>query len=71
MIDFNTYKQLHSDSYNFRSTYSNSEYPSLEEVGGVTMDSDDPPPGYEIFVFPGTIVGYNLRQKKWSKYWFI
>ncbi|KAF2802194.1 P-loop containing nucleoside triphosphate hydrolase protein [Mytilinidion resinicola] len=29
------------------------------------MEADEPPPSPEIYAFPDTIIGYNLRSKKW------
>ncbi|KAF5594801.1 AAA family ATPase [Fusarium pseudoanthophilum] len=66
MIDFNTYKQLHSDSHKFKTAYSSLTNPNRKEMDAAVMKSDDPPHGAELFVFPNTIVGYNLRQKKWQ-----
>ncbi|KAF5693478.1 AAA family ATPase [Fusarium globosum] len=66
MIDFNTYKQLHSDSQKFKSAYSSLTRPNRKEMDAAVMECDDPPDGAELLVFPNTIVGYNLRQKKWQ-----
>ncbi|PNP60836.1 hypothetical protein FNYG_14456 [Fusarium nygamai] len=66
MIDFNTYKQLHSDSHKFKTAYSSLTSPNRTEMNAAVMECDDPPHGAELFVFPNTIVGYNLRQKKWQ-----
>ncbi|KAH7196524.1 uncharacterized protein B0J16DRAFT_1317 [Fusarium flagelliforme] len=65
MIDFNTYKQLHSDSTNFKTTYLSLGDPERREIDAALMDGDELPEGSESFVFPSTVVGYNLRQKKW------
>lgn len=67
MIDFNTYKQLHSDSNKFKTTYLSPASTDRKEMEAKVMECDDPPQGPELFVFPSTIVGYNLRQKKWRK----
>lgn len=67
MIDFTTYKQLHSDSTNFKTTYLSLLDPNRREMDAALMDGDELPEGSEPFVFPSTIVGYNLRQKKWRK----
>lgn len=64
MIDFNTYKQLHSDSQKFKIAYSSLTRPNRKEMDAAVMECDDPPDGAELLVFPNTIVGYNLRQKK-------
>ncbi|KAF5581113.1 AAA family ATPase [Fusarium pseudocircinatum] len=66
MIDFNTYKQLHSDSRKFKIAYSSLTSPYRKEMDAAVMECDDPPYGAELLVFPNTIVGYNLRQKKWQ-----
>ncbi|EWG38425.1 hypothetical protein FVEG_01636 [Fusarium verticillioides 7600] len=66
MIDFNTYKQLHSDSHKFKIAYSSLSSPNRKEMDAKVMECDDPPHGAELLVFPNTIVGYNLRQKKWQ-----
>ncbi|GKT55434.1 AAA family ATPase [Colletotrichum tofieldiae] len=66
MIDFNTYKQLHSDSYKFRSAYPFLDNPDRKEMKADIWELDDPPSGQELYIFPSTMVGYNLRQKKWQ-----
>ncbi|RKL45098.1 hypothetical protein BFJ72_g3748 [Fusarium proliferatum] len=66
MIDFNTYKQLHSDSQKSKVAYSSLTRPDRKEMDAAVMECDDPPDGAELLVFPNTIVGYNLRQKKWQ-----
>ncbi|KAI6758223.1 hypothetical protein HG530_010463 [Fusarium avenaceum] len=66
MIDFNTYKQLHSDSIKFKTTYLSPASTDRKEMEAKVMECDDPPQGPELFVFPSSIVGYNLRQKKWQ-----
>ena len=62
MIDFPTYKQLHP---------SDSETVVLpgdrEEILPERMDLDEPPSAPELFLFPSTIIGFNLRRKKWGK----
>ena len=67
MIDFDTYKQLHSDSKNFAEAYPELRSRKRKEMDASIMDSEQMPEGSESFVFPSTIVGYNLRQKKWRK----
>ncbi|RBA15443.1 hypothetical protein FPRO05_12517 [Fusarium proliferatum] len=66
MIDFNTYKQLHSDSQMFKAAYSSLTRLNRKEMDTAVMECDDPPDGAELLVLPNTIVGYNLRQKKWQ-----
>ncbi|RGP66302.1 aaa family atpase [Fusarium sporotrichioides] len=66
MIDFNTYRQLHSDSHKFKTAYSSLTNPHRKGMDSSLMECDEPPQGAELFCFPSTIVGYNLRQKKWQ-----
>ncbi|PKY02830.1 P-loop containing nucleoside triphosphate hydrolase protein [Aspergillus campestris IBT 28561] len=60
MIDFPTYKQLH---------FSEPKIPRIvgkgEQISAERMDLDEPPPAPELFLFPTTIIGFNLRRKKW------
>jgi hypothetical protein len=65
MIDFNTYKQLHSNSPKFKEAYPLLNKRDRKEMDPVLMENDDPPQGPELFVFPSTNLGFNLRQKKW------
>ncbi|KAF4986749.1 hypothetical protein FDECE_15783 [Fusarium decemcellulare] len=65
MVDFDTYKKLHSDSYQFQRAYPFLGKPGRKEMGAAVMDCEDAPQGPELLVFPSTIIGYNLRQKKW------
>ncbi|KAH0565265.1 hypothetical protein GP486_001346 [Trichoglossum hirsutum] len=60
MIDFSTYKKLHSDSPAFKR-------PRLdrEEMAPEVIKQDEPPSAPDLFLFPPTIIGYNLRRKKW------
>ncbi|KAL3605320.1 hypothetical protein FPOAC2_00263 [Fusarium poae] len=66
MVDFNTYKQLHSDSYKFKMAYPSLTNPNRKEMDPALMECDEPPQVPELFVFPSTVVGYNLRHKKWQ-----
>lgn len=70
MIDFNTYKELHSNSPKFVTTHSRATDPGRKEIDASAMLCDTPPSGPEIFAFPNTLIGYNLRQKKWRKWKF-
>lgn len=67
MVDFNTYTQLHSDSAAFKRKYQMND-PFVQRMDPSMLETDDPPPKPEIYVFPDTIVGYNLRSKKWGEY---
>ncbi|GKU09061.1 unnamed protein product [Fusarium langsethiae] len=66
MVDFNTYKQLHSDSNKFKIAYPSLTNPYRKQMDPSLMECDEPPEGSELFIFPSTVVGYNLRQKKWQ-----
>jgi hypothetical protein len=68
MVDFNTYTQLHSDSAAFKRKYPHGNDPVTQRMDLSVMEADDPPPSPEIYAFPNTIVGYNLRSKKWGVY---
>ncbi|CAG7561233.1 unnamed protein product [Fusarium equiseti] len=65
MIDFDTYKQLHSDSAKFKTTYAALIDPKRREMDAALFESDEILERSRLFVFPSTIAGYNLRQKKW------
>ncbi|RSL42645.1 hypothetical protein CEP51_016457 [Fusarium floridanum] len=65
MVDFETYRKLHSDSVNFQKAYPTLNKSDREEIDAAVMECDDPPREPELFVFPSKTVGYNLRQKKW------
>jgi hypothetical protein len=66
MIDFDTYEQLHSDSNTFKKEYWSIDNPKCEHMDPAVMSLDEPPSGADINVFPSTIIGYNLRSKKWG-----
>ncbi|KAI0871174.1 AAA family ATPase [Hypoxylon argillaceum] len=65
MVDFETYKQFHSDSEKFRKKYPESDNPTRQYMGPIEMAANDPPPTPHIYVFPSTIPGYNMRNKTW------
>ena len=67
MTDFDTYAQLHSDVYTFKRTYQFIDDPDCDRMDSQTMEGDDPPDAPDIYVFPNSIVAYNLRSKKWSE----
>ncbi|KAI0475739.1 hypothetical protein GGR56DRAFT_433186 [Xylariaceae sp. FL0804] len=65
MIDFSTYRRLHPES----DTEQPETDPRRREQHG-TYDTDimaeeDPPKNETIYLFPSTLIGYNLRLKKW------
>ncbi|KAI1125818.1 AAA family ATPase [Nemania abortiva] len=77
MVDFETYKQLHSDSENYQKMYPDGDAdsdadinnPASKYMGPTEMGANDPPPAPQIYAFPNTIPGYNMRSKKWGKTW--
>jgi hypothetical protein len=80
MVDFQIYKELHRDSLKFKELYEDSDSDSdsdseIEEeddrlrrkMTTEEMESETPPSEPDIYVFPGTVPGYNLRSKKWGR----
>jgi hypothetical protein len=67
VVDFQTYQQLHSSSGNFKMLYPSIDAQDVERIGPEIMASNDPPAAPDIYVFPNTIPGYDLRSKKWGK----
>jgi len=67
MVDFHTYQQLHYTSSNFKYTYPHIDDEKCERMSADVMASDEPPPVPEIYIFPNTIPGYDLRSKKWGE----
>ncbi|KAI0892764.1 AAA family ATPase [Annulohypoxylon nitens] len=65
MVDFETYQQLHSSSNTFKLSYPRIKDENFERMNPDIMASDKPPSAPDIYVFPNTIPGYNLRSKKW------
>ncbi|RAL14096.1 ATP-binding protein [Aspergillus homomorphus CBS 101889] len=59
MIDFSTYRQLHSLDSKPPSATNRTEIPRER------MNDDEPPTAPEIYLFPTRIVGFNLGRKKW------
>jgi len=66
MVDFSTYKQLHASSWKSKKQYSSAEDPNVKRMDPVVMETNEPPSSPEIYVFPETIIGYNLRSKNWG-----
>lgn len=71
MVDFQIYKELHSDSFKFQLMYEEEEEEEDSEdrrkISAEDMESETPPPRPSIYVFPNTVPGYNLRSKKWGR----
>ncbi|KAJ4347313.1 uncharacterized protein N0V89_011253 [Didymosphaeria variabile] len=66
MVDFGTYRELHSKSTSFNDQYPLMNDSSTRRMSARIMEADHPPQGAELYAFPANIVGYNLRSKKWS-----
>ncbi|KAF7534383.1 hypothetical protein G7054_g6264 [Neopestalotiopsis clavispora] len=62
MVDFPTYRKLHSDSIGFKQIYNNAQ--AHDYMPEDIMEKDEPPSPF-VALFPPTIAGFNLRQKKW------
>lgn len=73
MVDFQIYKELHSDSFKFQLLYGDedddedNDDSDRRKMSSEEMESETPPPSPDIYVFPDTVPGYNLRSKKWGK----
>jgi hypothetical protein len=67
MVDFHTYKQLHSDSAAFRREYESIDNPNVKRMDLSIMEAEGPPPYPDLYAFPRTLTGYNLRSKKWGR----
>ena len=63
MVDFATYKFLHSKALSSTDIHG----PTKDEISDEVMECDEPPKAPELLVFPNKIKGYNLRQKTWGK----
>lgn len=71
MVDFQIYKELHSDSLKFQMMYgdedSDEDDQERRKMSSDEMESETPPSRPDVYVFPDTVPGYNLRSKKWGK----
>jgi hypothetical protein len=67
MVDFHAYKQLHSSDASFKREYNSINDPQLLRIDLSVMESDEPPPGPEIYAFPANIPAFNLNSKRWGK----
>ncbi|KAK6221431.1 hypothetical protein LQW54_001533 [Pestalotiopsis sp. IQ-011] len=61
MIDFNTYKELHSDSMSF----SNEDWVFKQDYKADPNEEAKPP---ELYLFPSLVPGFNFRTKKWTNF---
>ena len=68
MVDFQTYKQLYSDSKAFKKAYPFIDNTINERMEDSISDAEEPPTSPEIYVFPDSIPAYNIRSKKWGMY---
>jgi hypothetical protein len=67
MVDFETYRQLHYNSPNFKRQYPKIDDDDCERMDPHVMALDETPSASEIYIFPNTIPGYDLRSKKLGK----
>lgn len=44
---------------------------NAHKISAEAMASDTPPSDPYIYLFPDTVPGYNLRSKKWGRYFVI
>jgi hypothetical protein len=65
MIDFNTYTELHPINQ-YMGMYASA--PAKET--SLPADGSEPK-APEIYLFPRLVPGFDLRRKKWSKYFFL
>ncbi|KAK6863622.1 hypothetical protein PG995_000150 [Apiospora arundinis] len=67
MVDYKTYEQLHTSSSLATTKFVNlnNDIDESERLSSEIMENDNPPPSPDIYVFPATIPGYNLQNKKW------
>jgi hypothetical protein len=66
-VDFQTYQQIHYSSGNFKLLYPNIDDQDCQRMKPEVMALDEPPSAPEIYIFPNTIPGYDLKSKKWGK----
>jgi hypothetical protein len=64
MIDYPTYYALHSKAKDQRALRPGSKVKS-------TFMEQEAPSERDIYLLPRTILGFNLRQKKWGAYSYI
>ena len=62
MIDIDTYKKLHPES----AMVLEMSYRFKSDIEPEAMESDEPPTGNRLLLFPSKIRGFNLRMKKWG-----
>ena len=66
MVDFDTYTKLHPDVKTARTSKAAADGFGKGAIGDDVMERDEPPGEPELLIFPSTLVGYNLRQKRWG-----
>lgn len=64
MIDYDTYRKLHPDADDF--VYAGGVEISLEE-----LQRDHPPEDDRKYLFPTTVSGFSMQDKKWSMSIFL
>jgi hypothetical protein len=67
MIDVATYQQYKrtKERDKYGSIQLSSKRPPVDDMGAEMLAKDEFPDGPELLIFPNTIIGYNLRTKKW------
>lgn len=64
MVDFETYKELHSEDFSFERFYPEINNPDCERMDSQIFENDDPPQAPKIYIFPRSLPAYNLRSKE-------
>jgi hypothetical protein len=59
MVDYETYKELHPEN-----PYAKAAFTFQKDTNLPTDDTDPVAP--EVYLFPPSIPGFDLRRKKWS-----
>ena len=67
MIDFHEYQRMQNESPTFKPAHPNMDDLHYELMDSEMMQADEPPIGPHIYIFPDTVPGYNLRNKKWGE----
>ncbi len=63
MIDFKTYKLLHSNSAGFMMQYGRGREEQFD-MDPSFMERGEPPLAPDLYLFPDSIIGFDLRRKK-------
>ena len=63
MVDFNTYRKMHSSAAVFKHKAKSSDILPLD-----AMEKDEPPDDQFLLLLPANVWGFSLQDKKWSPY---